>query len=219
MMLFSTSLFSQENTSKTKMPSIPDKEDMLIVSITSDNWEDLPSNIESKPFRSRGFAIHFMNEVMNKSGTFGLGGGLGFMSQNVHTDGIIIDTVENGAGSVLQPLPDSVDYNVNKLSLNFLTLSMEFRVRTKENSHGERFKLSAGMLAGILLQAHTKYSDDDQKYKQHKIKHLNDFQYGFTARVGYSNYALSGYYSMVEVFDNKKSTKLIPYSIGISFTF
>src|SRR5205085_2827586 len=153
------------------------KEDKLILFFSSDNWANLPSGITSKPFRSHGFSFQFMNEVMYKSGNYGFGLGLGFMSQNVHTDGIIIDTTANESYSMLGKIPDSLDYNVNKLSLNFLTLALEIRLRTNENTHGERFKFSAGILAAVLLQSHTKYSDDDQKFKTFKVKNLNDLQY------------------------------------------
>ena len=159
-------------------------------------------------------------DSVSKSGNFGLGIGFGFMSQNVHTDGdIIFDTTATESYSMLEKIPDSLDYNLNKLSLNFITLALEIRLRTSENKHGERFKFSAGILAGVLLQSHTKYSDDEQKFKTYKVKNLNDIQYGLTGRIGYSNYAISGYYSLVNVFEDGRGIELTPYSVGISFTF
>ena len=217
--LFTTQLFAQENKLKSEAEDFAHKEDKLILFFSSDNWASLPSEITSKPFRSRGFSFQFMNEVMNKSGNIGLGLGLGFMSQNVHTDGLIVDTTANDSYSMLAKIPDSLSYNVNKLSLNFLTLALEIRARTNENKHGERFKFSAGILAAVLLQSHTKYSDDNGKFKTFKVKNLNDLQYGLTGRIGYSNYAISGYFSLVDVFEKDRGIKLTPYSIGISFTF
>ena len=219
-LLFSTQLMAQESKLKAEAADFAQKEDKLILFFSSDNWTNLPSEITSKPFRSRGFSFQFMNEVINKSGNFGLGIGFGFMSQNVHTDGdIIFDTTATESYSMLEKIPDSLDYNLNKLSLNFITLALEIRLRTSENKHGERFKFSAGILAGVLLQSHTKYSDDEQKFKTYKVKNLNDIQYGLTGRIGYSNYAISGYYSLVNVFEDGRGIELTPYSVGISFTF
>jgi hypothetical protein len=217
--LVSSLVNAQDSHLKSNVATMVQKEDKLIVNFTSDNWANLPSYITAKPFRSRGFSFMFMNEEMNKTGTFGVGLGLGFMSQNVHTDGVFVDATGNDSAYVMQKIPDSLSYNVNKLSLNFLTAALEFRLRTKENIHGERFKLSFGFLAALLLQSHTKYSDDEQKIKTFKVKHLNDVQYGFEGRIGYSNYALSGYYSLVNVFEDKEGPELTPYSIGITFTF
>jgi hypothetical protein len=217
--LFSTQLFAQDNKLKSEAADFAQKEDKLILFFSSDNWASLPSEITSKPFRSRGFSFQFMNEVMNKSGHIGLGAGLGFMSQNVHTDGLIVDTTASESYSMLAKIPDSLNYKLNKLSLNFLTFAIEIRARTSENKHGEYFKFSAGILGGILLQSHTKYSDPDGKFKTFKVKNLNDLQYGLTGRIGYSNYAISGYYSLVDVFEDGRGIKLTPYSIGISFTF
>ncbi len=205
--------------SKLKIPAIPQKEDQLIVSITSDNWSGLSSTLESKPIRSRGFSLLLMTDRMRPSGNFGVGFGLGFNSQNVHTNAIVADTTVNGSFSSLIKIPDSLGYKYNKLSLNFITAALEIRLRSNENSKGHRFKLSAGIMAGFLLQSHTKYKDKNGKFKTYNIDHLNNFQYGIEARLGYHNYAINGYYSLVNVFKDKKGPELTPYSIGVSFTF
>lgn len=38
-------------------------------------------------------------------------------------------------------------------------------------------------------------------------------------RIGYGNYAINGYYSLVDILVKEKGRELIPYSVGISFTF
>ena len=48
---------------------------------------------------------------------------------------------------------------------------------------------------------------------------LNYFQYGVTGRIGYGSVALSGYYSLVDVFKKDKGPELTPLNVGISFTF
>lgn len=219
--LLSINLFAQDNSTALKqgVANYVSREDKLILNFTSDNWSGLPSRFTGKAIRSRGFSFLLMNDRMNATGKFGLGMGLGFMSQNVHTDAMVMDTTANETEASLQKIPDSLNYDLNKLSLNFINAALELRFRTKLNKHGERFKLSLGVIAGVLIQSHTKYEDDNGKFKTYHVKHLNKFQYGFSGRIGYDNYAVMGYYSMVDVFKDGEGPPLTPFSIGISFTF
>mgnify|MGYP003377147226 FL=1 len=118
----------------------------------------------------------------------------------------------------IHPLPDSVDYDINKLSLNYLDLALEFRIHSKENESHKRFKLSLGVKGGWLFQDHTKYKDEDMKSKSYNLDHLNAFQYGLTARMGYSKLGVNGYYALSGIFEKDKGPDLVPFSIGISFT-
>lgn len=215
----SCQLFAQENRPITDSPIMSERDDKLMLMITSDNWSDLPGQFKSKPVRSRGFSFLLMNEVMSRSGMIGIGGGIGFMSQNVHTDAVIADTTINETTAVLLKIPDSLGYKTNKLSLNFITAAVELRLRTKENEKGHRFKLSTGFLAGVLVQSHTKYEDKFIKNKTYKIKHLEKLQYGVYGRLGYSNYSLYGYFSLADVFKADEGPSLTPTSFGIALTF
>lgn len=220
--LIGTSVFAQDSTPASSMPGalgkIASADDLFIVSITSDNWLKLSSSIESKPLRSRGFSFLIMKEKMNKAGHLGLGYGLGFSSQNVHTDGALVYDQTEGKNYLVK-VPDSLDLETNKLSLNFVDFALEVRFRTAENSNGKSFKVAAGLKGGLLVQSHTKYEDKDGKFKGYNVEGLNNFQYGVTGRIGYGSIALSAYYSMVDVFKKDKGPELIPFSAGVSFTF
>ncbi len=214
LMLSVSGIFAQ-SSSKATMSEIVQQDDKLILNFTTDHWTDLPSGIEAKSLRSRGFSFLLMSDHMNAKGNAGIGFGLGFMSQNVHTDATIIDT---GSAAYLSHIPDSVDLDLNKLSTNFITAALELRLRSNENQKGGRFKLSLGLLAGYLVQSHTKYEDEMGKYKTYHVDHLNKWQYGVTGRLGYKHVALYGYYSLAEVFENGEGPAMTPYSIGIAIT-
>lgn len=74
------------------------------------------------------------------------------------------------------------------------------------------------MKGGWLFQDHTKYKDEDMKSKSYNLDHLNAFQYGLTARMGYSKLGVNGYYALSGIFEKDKGPDLVPFSIGISFT-
>ena len=221
--IFSLSTNAQETPApSSSMPGALGKiaaaDDLFIVSITSDNWMNLPSTIEAKPLRSRGFSFLIMKEKMGKAGHFGLGYGFGISSQNVHTDAVFYydDVAKRNYFAVV---PDSFDLETNKLSLNFIDFALELRARTNENDKGKRFKVAAGLKGGYLIQSHTKYEDRSGKFKSCGMIGLNYFQYGVTGRIGYGSVALSGYYSLVDVFKKDKGPELTPLNVGISFTF
>lgn len=215
----STSEPTPSTTSSTKMSlsKITHRQDGLVVNFTSDGWLEIPSSITNKPFSSRGFSFYFLVPRMNKQETFGIAYGIGLSSQNFSSDAYFND-VTNPAKTYIHPLPDSVDYDINKLSLNYLDLALEFRIHSKENESHKRFKLSLGVKGGWLFQDHTKYKDEDMKSKSYNLDHLNAFQYGLTARIGYSKLGVNGYYALSGIFEKDKGPDLVPFSIGISFT-
>jgi hypothetical protein len=207
-------LVSAQDKEPIKIPKIGKKEDRLILNLNWDNWINAPQGLEVKGFRSRGFSFLLMNEKIFGNGNFTIGSGIGFSSQNVHSN---VFPSYNPDGSYTFLSPVSGDYDLNKLSCNFIDAAVEFRFRTNENESQKRFKISLGMKAGYLVQSHTKYEDSNGKVKLYGIKNLNKFQYGPTARIAYGTWGISGYYSLVNLFKDGKGPDEVPVSVGISF--
>ena len=205
--------FCQEADKISKAQTYLSKQDRLVLSFTSDNWTKLPAGIKGKPFRSRGFGFLILDGSMDSSNTVGFAYGIGFSSQNVHTNASIQDT---SGQTFLTPIPNSLKKETNKLSLNFIDVALEFRLHSKENASGKNFKFNVGLKAGYLLQSHIKYEDKNGKFKTYGINNLNKFQYGVTARLGYSKVGLCLYYSLVPVFKKNKAPEMTPYSVGIA---
>ena len=188
------------------------KQDAFIMTLSSDNWLKLPAAFDSKPIRSRGFSLYLMNEKMDSIGVFGIGYGIGFSSQNVHTNAFISDS---SGQVILTKIPDSLHYSLNKTALNFIDFAFELRFHSHPDHREKVYKLSVGIKGGYLLQSHTKYEDDNGKIKTYGIKELNKFQYGITGRIGYSKVALSMYYSLIPVFKKNHAPEMTVMSVGI----
>jgi hypothetical protein len=211
--LFSSAVFAQDKK-PMKIPKFASKQDRLILSLNWDNWLNTSAGVEVKAFRSRGFSFLMMNEKVYGQGNFAIALGLGFSSQNVHSNAFPTYSAD-GSKTFLTPL--NVDFELNKLSCNFVDAALELRFRTNENQNHKRFKISAGVKGGYLVQSHTKFEDSNMKVKTYDIKNLNKFQYGVTGRIGYGRWGVSGYYSLVNLFKDGKGPDVIPVSIGISF--
>ncbi|MBK7853153.1 MAG: PorT family protein [Bacteroidetes bacterium] len=207
----------ESSSGNLSLSKITHRQDGLILNFTSDGWLTLPANITTKPLSSRGFAFYLMGEKMTPKGNIGLGYGLGISSMNVSSNGFF-DDCTNSDKTLLHAYPDSIDYDINKISLNYLDLALELRFRTNENESHKRFKFSLGAKGGWLFQDHMKFKNGKDKSKVYNLDHLNDFQYGLTARIGYGKWALNGYYGLAGIFEKNKGPELIPFSVGISIT-
>jgi hypothetical protein len=199
-------------------PSVPylSKQENIIFTFSLDNWKGVPSGIQTRFTRSRGFSLMFMLDDMHRRRGFGFAYGIGFTSQNVHSNAAFHDSLGK---MVLSPLADSLGVTVNKLSLNFISIAAELRFHLPKNIHGNQWKFNAGLKGGLLVQDHIKQENRNGKSKSYDTPHLRNFQYGITARLGYSFVAINGYYSLVPVFTDSFSGEQIPYSIGLSIMF
>jgi hypothetical protein len=208
--------FAQDAKPKMKIPKFASKQDKLILNLNWDNWLNTPAGVTTKAFRSRGFSFLFMNEKIYGEGNVALAWGLGFSSQNVHSNAFPTFNADISK-TYLVPFPSTVEYDLNKLSCNFIDAALEFRYRTDENENRKRFKISVGIKGGYLVQSHTKYEDSEGKTKTYDIKNLSKFQYGVIARIGYGKWGISGYYSLIPLFKDGKGPDVVPISIGLSY--
>jgi hypothetical protein len=109
----------------------------------------------------------------------------------------------------------STDYRINKLSLNYITIPAELRIRS---ANKPTFRLSVGGRAGYLMNGHTKYIDDDTKIKVYRIKNIDPLIYGVTARIGIGRVQIAGFYGLSEIFKKGKGEAgLAPWSVGFNF--
>lgn len=215
-LLFTFSFVYAQDKEPVRIPKFGKKEDRLIMNFTWDNWLKTSQGTQVKGFRSRGFSFLLMNEKILGKGNAAIGFGLGFSSQNVHSN--TFPTYDpDGSHTFLSPIYGN--YDLNKLSCNFLDAALELRFRTNQNEKEKRFKISLGIKGGYLVQSHTKYEDANGKIKTYDIKNLSKFQYGPTARIAYGNWGLSGYYSLVNLFKDGKGPEVVPVSMGISLAF
>src|SRR5436190_2066600 len=97
------------DANKPKLSGWEKKQDRLVLELTFDNWDKKPEGVELKGGRSRGANIMFTDEKQFGKGNVAFAWGIGFSSQNFHTNAMLYQN-DNADTSGFIRIPDSVHY-------------------------------------------------------------------------------------------------------------
>lgn len=208
------------------------KSDRLLLNFHNDLWQSNDTAMIISSY-SPGFDFYVMKNLALGKSKFALAIGLGIGTHNLRSDAMPINEMKFDSTSgynvatgntIFERIPDSIKYDVNKMSLAYLDIPLELRFKT-ENKKGKAFKISAGFKLGYIISNHTKYrgddlngGSDDVKFKTFKIKNLEPLRYGAIVRFGYSYFNLYAYYSLSNVFKTDKGPEMYPISVGLCIT-
>ena len=227
---------SGENpASNQRRPFLQDRmhpDDRFKVILFTDLWQDLPAGMDLKSIQ-RGISISAVQDMPLGRTNFSLAAGLEFSSHNLYSDHrYLYHPVENEFD--FYPIDTAHEYDKNKLSLNYLEIPVQFRYRSRELPR--TFRLYAGMKAGRLINAHTKFVgkeffyttfDGDEaeapvtsrkvKIKEHRLENISNYRIGITGTIGYGSVNLHVYYPLTDIFTENSAEGARPLSLGISF--
>ena len=165
---------------------------------------------------NQGFNAFMMYNFQVKESNSSFSIGLGIDNHNMYSD----TRIDNIKADTLVFTPIDKSYNRSKINLTYLTVPLEFNVRTNKG-----FKFGAGFKVKYLASSKDKYVGEldgvDGGKRVVKRKTLNsteDWAYGFTLRVGYKSVNLYGYYQISNIFERSKGPQLYPISVGLTFT-
>jgi hypothetical protein len=206
--------------------------DLFIVTLFSDFWQDLPGDMDLKSIQ-RGISIAALQDMPLGRTNFSLAAGLGFTSHNLYSDHRYLHNPSNDAFEFFQ-IAENHEYDKNKLSLNYLEIPVQFRYRSRELPRS--FRLYAGVKAGRLINAHTKFVGKEHwsdtcdgdgteppdtsrkaKIKEHRLKNIADYRIGITGTIGYGSINLRVYYPLTDIFTENSAEDARPLSLGVSF--
>lgn len=228
-------------------PSRMHPSDRFFVTLFTDAWQNVPGDMDLRTIQ-RGINISAMQDMPMGRSNFSIAAGLEFSSHNLYSDHHYLFypdlSYQPHLLIALQEKYDFAplrrDYDKNKLSLNYLEVPVQFRYRTR--GLNRTFRIYAGMKAGYLVNAHTKYegksqyleldgiytsgeaaalvsdtSNKEVKTKEHKLGNLVDYRIGLTAMVGYGSVNLHLYYPLTSVFEDNSASDMYPLSLGITW--
>ncbi|TVQ83710.1 MAG: PorT family protein [Bacteroidetes bacterium] len=191
--------------------------DRLIFGLFTDVWSNLPGDMETKAI-NRGVTIDYLQDFPISTSNFSFAVGLGFASHNLYGDYFYERTL--GRHDFVPNLLD-LDYDRNKISLNYLNIPLELRFRTRNTP--QTFRIHAGVKAGLLVNAHTKYVGEvlpggrETKYKEGKLDNIESFMFGFHGRIGYGRINLNTFINLTDIFEGNNAQDASLVSFGLSF--
>ncbi len=213
-------------------------DDRFIVTLFTDIWQDVPDDMDIKAIQ-RGISIDAMQDMPLGRSSFSVAAGIGFTSHNLYSDQRYL---YNAIEEKHDFYPVNLDYDKNKISLNYLDVPVQLRYRTRDTER--TFRIHAGMKAGYLVNAHTKYEGKtymgpmgmqfpdhpdaegfdppDQlverttKVKEHNLENIASYRIGLTAMVGYGRFNVYFYYPLTDIFEDNSAEDMRPLSLGVS---
>ncbi len=189
--------------------------DRLIFGLFTDVWSNLPGDMETKTI-NRGVTIDYLQDFPISTSNFSFAVGLGFAGHNLYSDNLY--ERDNGTYNFN---PIDRDYDKNKISLNYLNIPLELRFRTRNTP--QTFRIHAGVKAGLLVNAHTKYVGNEEqgvreiKIKEGKLDNIQSFMFGFHGRIGYGRINLNTFINLTDIFEGNNAQDASLVSLGLSF--
>ena len=192
-----------------------EKYDRFIIDICYNDWVG-NKNGTSTNWYSIGYNMNLMFDVpFNRKSTSSLGIGISYSHVNLMHNGVL--RINDSLGTTtLEPLLDTdPSRRMNKFVANYLEIPVEFRFRSPGYKH---FKFHLGFKAGVRISSFDRWKEGSNLYKEFNHPDIARFRYGATVRIGIRNWSIYGAYFFSDLFNNSGSTKLNPFSLGISIS-
>lgn len=193
--------------------------DQLGIELLSLQWLDPPEGVVLEPY-SNAFNVQYMITLAGKNSNVALALGAGLLTENYHMNSLPVK--EEGTLNLV-PIEDGLNYTRNKIRLLTVEMPLEFRIRSNKNSRNKHWKMYLGGKAGYTFQSMHKYNGDNSaspgdhlKQKTYNLRYTEPLTYGVTARLGYGQFFISGYYSFTNHFQKDKGPEMIPFMVGIT---
>ena len=193
--------------------------DQLGIELLSVQWLTPPEGVEVEPY-TNAFNLQYMVTLAGKNSNVALALGAGLLTENYHLNAL---PVKESNELVFVPIDEAIHYRRNKIRLLTLELPLELRIRTEKNSRNKHWKMYLGGKVGYKVQSMHKYigdnpgfPEDNLKQKTYNLRYTEPLSYGVTARLGYGQFFISGYYSFTNQFQKDKGPELIPFMVGIT---
>ncbi len=115
--------------------------------------------------------------------------------------------------------PVDMDLDKNRFSMTYLNVPLLAEFQVPVYGERNRVRVSGGVIGGVRLGSRQvqKFMDngEKQKIKAKDPYGLRTFRYGFTARVGYGDFALFANYYPQPLFEDGMGPDIYPVTVGI----
>lgn len=203
------------------------KQDRLVVNFNFDNWFHKETSGFATKWYSRGIDVYFMYDMPIKKSKVSFAPGIGFSSTNIYHNA---NLEEDSTGSRFVTWDSkgydfANDFKKAKLTVNYIDIPLELRVRSKPLAGDMRFKFAIGAKVGIKINAfqkiktnHPDFSETGtmKKFVERGYDDISLLRFGPTMRLGYGPFNVHVYYNAINLFKTGRGNKIHPFTIGLS---
>ena len=185
----------------------------FLFDLTSEHLTSKPNDVDFRWYAHGISFTTFMDMPFSAHSSMAIG--LGYSNQNYYSDAWLIHDEANDYTD-WQVMPEDTNFGNVKVAVSQFELPLELRFRTGEGVNSEGFKFAIGIRPGWVFDVHDKYkTDDGDKYKNYNFPGVNNFRAVGTARIGYGQFTLSGYYSLTPFFNPNQGPETYQFGIGL----
>ncbi len=190
--------------------------DFLLLQITHEGWAGAPDSLNIGGL-GRGFNAYLCYDFPIKNSHFSFAAGLGVGTANIYFQDREIRLDDTSSLQQVIFLPEQKEYKKYKLSTAYVEAPFELRFYGNRLNRNKGFKAALGLRVGNLIGAHTKGKEEGSKivYKVNTRRHMENWRFAGTLRLGWGNFSLLGTYNLNGMFKEGQGPELTPYSLGI----
>lgn len=202
--------------------------DRIAIDLLGTNWIYSPSSTGMNGMRtrwhSRGINLYFYWDFRFKHSRVSFAPGFGYSATNIYSRHVLVEGDTTAPYStVFKAIPEATldDYKVNKITIQYVEVPLELRIRSNPDKFNNFWKVAIGVKGGIRVDVHTRQTiknDAGKKtYVERRFPDFGLFRFGPTLRVGYSVFNITAYYGVLNIFKAGKGPKANEFAVGVSF--
>ncbi|HKJ41686.1 MAG TPA: hypothetical protein VKA27_06295 [Sunxiuqinia sp.] len=162
--------------------------------------------------------LQFSKGLQHNRNTIGVVTGLGMEVQTYFLDRNT--SIEKGENRI-EPVHLFYDSNQkSKLSSFYLSVPFLVEFQIPVSNYGNRFYISAGVVANKRLSTQTKVkyrkNNKKEKLKTPDDYYMNDIRFSGTIKIGYRWINLYATYDLQQLFQDSRGPEVFPYSFGVA---
>lgn len=220
--LFQSNLFAGElegekdkegKKSSKQTTAQPDVPGALVIEVANNILTNAPDNMKLKQMSSWTVNLYYLYELPFGESAFSFNPGFGLGLETYRfEENYTLTTINDDFNTEVTPLrttlPNATKYVKSSWGQYYFDIPFEFRWYADPEFKRKSFKIALGGKIGFRIDSKTKVVyeefDNRKKQKQKQNFNFNSPRYGAYGRVGFGAISLFYYYSLTEVFKNKR---------------
>ncbi|MEO1437761.1 MAG: outer membrane beta-barrel protein [Bacteroidota bacterium] len=116
----------------------------------------------------------------------------------------------------LTVVPDSVDFDRNRLHTTFLKVPLLLQIQTNPRRPSRSFRVAGGIEGGVLLSSALRQKSDERGKERIKDTfNMNQFRASLRAELGFGPINFYANYALTSLFKREEGPELIPFNFGL----